>query len=48
MPVMLTALKFAGKTFDRDKVALYRKNLDDVSTAVLAERNEKRLTSSEW
>ena len=33
---------FAGKTFDRDKVALYTgRNLDDVSTAVLAERKRK-------
>lgn len=33
---------FAGKSFDRDKVALYTgRNLDDVSTAVLAERKRK-------
>lgn len=33
---------FAGKTFDRDKVALYTgRNLDDVSTAEQAERKRK-------
>ena len=33
---------FAEKTFDRDKVALYTgRNLDDVSTAVLAEKKRK-------
>lgn len=33
---------FAGKTFNRDKVALYTgRNLDDVSTAVLAEKKRK-------
>lgn len=33
---------FAGKTFNRDKVALYTgRNLEEVSTAVLAERKRK-------